>query len=154
MLKALVIVLLISVCTVCRAQDSEQFRACNDHARTQSEMNQCAAGEAQHTEMQLNDTYTKLRTSLRRNRDAAGTLRLAELAWIRYRNAYIAAMYPVRDKQVAYGTIYPMEVALLRAQLTQSHIKDLLALKSKSSLDRTNIERTKEQPGASTPPIR
>jgi hypothetical protein len=38
-------------------------------------------------------------------------------------------MYPARNKQVVYGTIYPMEVALLRAQLAQSHIKDLLALK-------------------------
>jgi len=45
----------------------------------------------------------------------------AERAWIAYRDAYMGAMYPAKDKQAEYGSIYPMEADLLRAKLTQRH---------------------------------
>ena len=39
-----------------------------------------------------------------------------------YRDAYIDAMFPAKDKQVAYGSIFPTEVDLLRFKLTQQQI--------------------------------
>jgi uncharacterized protein YecT (DUF1311 family) len=53
---------------------------------------------------------------------AIAKLREAERAWLRYRDAYIDAVYPAQDKQSAYGTEYPMDVNLLRAKLTREHL--------------------------------
>ena len=52
----------------------------------------------------------------------------AERAWIAYRDAYMGAMYPAKDKQAEYGSIYPMEADLLRAKLTQRQVTALREL--------------------------
>jgi uncharacterized protein YecT (DUF1311 family) len=39
-----------------------------------------------------------------------------------YRDAYIDAMYPAKDKQAEYGSMFPMEVDLLAAKLTRQQI--------------------------------
>jgi uncharacterized protein YecT (DUF1311 family) len=43
----------------------------------------------------------------------------AEKAWIAYRDAYIEATYPAKDKAAEYGSMYALDVALLHAKLTQ-----------------------------------
>ena len=53
--------------------------------------------------------------------EAAAKIKTAQRAWIAYRDAYMGAMYPAKDKQAEYGSIYPMEADLLRAKLTQRH---------------------------------
>ena len=46
-------------------------------------------------------------------------MKAAERAWVAYRDAYIEAMYPAKDEQTEYGSMYPLDVDLLRAKLTQ-----------------------------------
>jgi hypothetical protein len=60
---------------------------------------------------------------------AAGKIRGSEQAWSAYRDAYIDAMYPAKDKQAACVSTFRMEVDLLRAKLTQQ-IEALQILKS------------------------
>ncbi len=46
-----------------------------------------------------------------------------------YRDAYVRAMYPARNKLARYGSAYRMDVDLLRARLTHEHsaqLRDLL----------------------------
>jgi uncharacterized protein YecT (DUF1311 family) len=113
----------------CLAQDSEQFRACNEKAKSQAEMNVCANEEATRTDTELNNVYRTLLSKAGSQQEAVAKIQNAERAWIAYRNAYIDAMYPAKNKQTEYGTMYPMVVALLQAKLMRQQVaalKDLL----------------------------
>ena len=55
-------------------------------------------------------------------------IRAAEKAWIVYRDAFMEAMYPAKNKQVEYGSVYPMEANDLLAELARRHIVDLKEL--------------------------
>jgi uncharacterized protein YecT (DUF1311 family) len=105
-------------------QQSPEYRACNDGAKTQVAMNACASDEAARADTELNDGYCTL---LQKTSDTtvATKIKVAERAWITYRDAYIDAMYPAEKKQAEYGSVYPMEVDLLRAKLTRIQITAL-----------------------------
>jgi uncharacterized protein YecT (DUF1311 family) len=109
-------------------QYSEQYRICNQQAMTQSAMHTCASEEAARVDVELNNVY---QTLLKRSSSRPGAIqkmKRAERTWVTYRDAYIEAMYPAPDKQAAYGSIYPTELNLLRADLTRDHIRDLRRL--------------------------
>lgn len=116
----LLVVVSGSVC----AQQSAEYRACSDGAKTQAAMNACASDEAARADKQLNDVY---RTLLQKATDttAATKIKVAERAWVTYRDAYIDAKYPAENKQAEYGSVYPMEIDLLRAKLTRIQIAAL-----------------------------
>ena len=100
-----------------------------DKATTQLAMHVCASEEATRVDAELNDTYQKLLAVARKEPGAVEKIRTAERAWITYRDAYEDAVYPAKDKQASYGSIFPMEANLLRAHLTRQQIdalKDLL----------------------------
>ena len=113
------------ISSACFAQNSEQYRTCNDNAKTQAEMNACANKEAARVDAELNDVYRSLLSKAESQPEAVAKIKAAERAWIAYRDAYIDAMYPAKDKQAEYGSVYPMEVDLLRAKLTQQQVAAL-----------------------------
>lgn len=129
-MKYLALVLFIALNAFpCLAQDSEQYRACSEKTKTQAGMNACANQEATRVDAELNSVYAKLLSKAASETEAAAKIKVAERAWIAYRDAYINAMYPAKDKQAEYGSVYPMEVDLLRAKLTEQHVaalKDLM----------------------------
>jgi len=111
------------------SQDSPQYTACNKKAKIQLEFNACANEEATRVDAELNDVYRQLLSKAASDPEAVGKIKAAERAWMTYRDAYMEAMYPAKDKQVEYGSMYPMESALLRAKLTKQQVaalKDLL----------------------------
>lgn len=110
------------------AQNSEQHRACNEKAKTQVQMNACASEEAARVDVQLNDAYRKLLSKAASQPEALAKIKAAERAWIAYRDAYMDAMYPAKDKQAEYGSMYPMDADLLRAKLTQRQVTALKEL--------------------------
>jgi uncharacterized protein YecT (DUF1311 family) len=110
---------------VCLAQNSTQYRTCNEKAKTQAEMNACANKEAVRVDAELNDLYRTLLSKAESQPEGVAKIKAAERAWIAYRDAYIDAMYPAKDKQAEYGSIYPMEADLLRAKLTQQQVAAL-----------------------------
>ena len=107
----LVVFLLVSL--ACVAQESAEYRACNDKATTQMAMNTCASEDAARVDARLNDVYHKLLTTAGKQPEALEKIKAAERAWIAYRDAYVEAMYPAKDKQVEYGSIYLMNVNFL-----------------------------------------
>ena len=117
------------------AQDSAQYRACNEKAKVQAEMNACASDEAARVEAELNRVYQKLLSQVASQPEATAKIKAAERAWIAYRDAYMDAMYPAKDKQAEYGSIYPMEADLLRAKLTQRQVTALKELLQQYSGD-------------------
>lgn len=110
------------------AQNSHQYRACSEKANTQLDMNMCAGQEAARADERLNAVYRKLLSQAAEQHGAVAKIQAAERAWIVYRDTYMEAMYPAADKQLEYGSIYPMEAALLRARLTERQITELQQL--------------------------
>ena len=128
-MRFLGIVLLLALNALpCPDQNSEQYRACSAKATTQADMNTCANQEATRTDVELNRIYAKLLSAAASQPEAVAKIKTAERAWIAYRDAYIEAMYPAKDKQAEYGSVFPMEVDLLRAKLTQQQIQALTEL--------------------------
>ena len=112
----------------CCAQYSEQYRACEEKAKTQTQMHACANEEATGADAELNDVYRKVMSKAASQPEAVSKIESAERAWITYRDAYMEAMYPAKDKQAEYGSIFPMEVDLLRAKLTHQQVGALKEL--------------------------
>lgn len=127
-MKTLVMLAMVGLgCSSCLAQESAQYHACADSANTQDVLTRCANEEAKRADAELNSVYQKLLAALSDNRKATAKVTAAQRAWITYRNAYMDAMYPEKDKQ-SYGSIFPMEVNLLFAKLTRDQIAALRAL--------------------------
>jgi uncharacterized protein YecT (DUF1311 family) len=124
--KSLVAVLLMTIISfACFAQDSAEYRACSGKANTQSEMTACVSNETARVDAKLNTTYRALLAKVASQPEALAKIKAAQRAWIAYRDAYIEATYPAKNKATEYGSIYPLEVALLRAKLT---LRQLAAL--------------------------
>ena len=111
------------------SQPSRTHAACLEKGKTQAEMNACANEEAARADAELNSTYRTLLSKAAAQPEAVVKIKAAERAWIAYRDAFVDAMFPAKDKQAEYGSMFPMQVALLRAKLTQQQVaalKDLL----------------------------
>jgi uncharacterized protein YecT (DUF1311 family) len=115
--------------------ESAQSHACNEKAKTQTEINACASDEAARADAELNEVYRKVLAEAGKQEEAVAKIKAAERAWIAYRDAYMDAMYPAKNKQAEYGSIYPMEADLLRAKLTQRQVTALKELLQQYSGD-------------------
>lgn len=119
-LKFFVVVFLVIVCTATsRAQASATFDACSARAMNQTALTTCAAEELTRAERALNVVYAKLLHKLAGRPDAIAKTRAAERAWFAYRDAYMEAMYPAKNKQAEYGSMYPTNADLVLADLTR-----------------------------------
>lgn len=129
-MKSLAILLLMGISPGgALAQDSRAYIACSNGAKTQAEMNECASAEASRADKDLNQVYVEVLAKAASVPESAVKVKTAEQAWIAFRDAYIEATYPAKDKATEYGPMYPLEVELLRAKLTRRQIaalKDLL----------------------------
>jgi uncharacterized protein YecT (DUF1311 family) len=89
-----------AACTCEKASTAQvQYRACNEKAKTQMEMNACASEEAARADGELNEVYRKVLAQAGRQEEAVAKIKAAEKAWITYRDAYMDAMYPQRTNK-------------------------------------------------------
>jgi uncharacterized protein YecT (DUF1311 family) len=70
-------------------------------------------------------TYRALLAKVVSQPEAVAKIKAAERAWVACRDAYIEATYPAKEKATEYGSMYPLDVALLRAKLTQRQVTAL-----------------------------
>lgn len=84
-----------------------------------------ARQEADRVDAKLNKLYQQLLAKAASDPNGIGKIKAAERAWIGYRDAYLEATYPAKDKQLEYGSEYLTDVALLQAKLAQQHMADL-----------------------------
>ncbi len=115
------------------AHNSEQYQACSQKAKTQAAMGVCANETAKRADAELNRVYSELLSKAKSYSGALAKIRRAERAWIVYRDVYIEAMYPAKNKQAEYGSMFPMEADLLKARLTRQQIAALRAMLKKYS---------------------
>ncbi len=115
-----VVALCIIACIMpAHAGTSSGYDICTAKATSQMAMTTCAAEELMRAEHGLNIVYAKLIHAVVGRPDTLSKVRMAERAWIAYRDAYMEAMYPAMNKQAEYGSIYPMEADLALADLTR-----------------------------------
>lgn len=101
---------------------------CYKSASTQAALNGCASSEAGRARVQLDQVYQKLLQRAAQTPGAVSKIKVAEAAWLAYRVAYIDAAFPLKNKALEYGSIYPMEVDEIFTRLTDQHIIALKAL--------------------------
>jgi len=85
-------------------------------------MNACASNELARVEAQMDDVSNTLLSKTADQPEALANIKAAQKAWLIYRDAYIALMYPAKNKQAEYGSMYPIKVSLLRATLRQNQL--------------------------------
>jgi uncharacterized protein YecT (DUF1311 family) len=100
------------------------FLDCDKTAKTQADLNECASHDDASADDELNRTYQELLKRAASDPVAVKKIKASQRAWIAFREAQVAALYPAEDKR-EYGTVFPMYVNLLRADLTQQRTKML-----------------------------
>src|SRR5262245_38900656 len=81
---------------------------------TQFDLNVAANEELKAAEHQMQAALGRLRARVPAQSDARVLLDKAQEAWVVYRDAQLAAMWPSPNKQAEYGTVYPMCVSKIR----------------------------------------
>jgi uncharacterized protein YecT (DUF1311 family) len=119
------------------AQGSSQFDACDKNAKTQFDLHVCANNELILRNKQMQSVYTQILSRVAGQPAMLAKIKTMQNDWLTYVSAYLNALYPAANKQAEYGSIYPMEVDLARAELVAQHVIDLKAfianLKSRSN---------------------
>jgi len=93
-------------------------------AQSQTEMNEQAYQGFKKTDKELNDFYKQILAKYKDDKIFISKLQKAELAWIKYRDAELEAIYPAEDKSF-YGSVYPMCANYFMTEITQQRIKEL-----------------------------
>lgn len=97
--------------------------SCFDKA-TQSELNACEAEQYRKVDAEMQRVYTQVLAKYSADRPLAENLRIAQEAWLKFRDAHMDSLFPETDKQRTYGSVYPMckaiEMTLLTSQRTES----------------------------------
>ncbi len=101
------------------------FPAVAHAQRAQFELNQNAAARLKTVEATLETVYKQVETKYRVDSVSLRKLRVAQAAWVAFRDAQMEATFPAVDAQRAYGSGYPMCVATLREALTRQRIAQL-----------------------------
>lgn len=100
-------------------------------AQSQAEMNADAAAGLEKADRQLNAVYQKLLKSHEDSPAFCSALKEAQRAWLRFVEFHLKSAFPLEegeDPRVVYGSIFPMEYALLKTQLTEERVAQLRAL--------------------------
>ncbi len=108
---------------------SAQDIACNLEG-TQLELNACAGEEYAAADAELNATWRELLTALQGQETAIARLRTAQRAWVAFRDADVAAQFPVaegEDPRMMYGSMYPMALNGALTKLTRARTAELRA---------------------------
>jgi uncharacterized protein YecT (DUF1311 family) len=107
------------------ALDQSAESPCWKAATTQSEMNHCADLDARQAEADLNSVYQKPLSKVKADENATNKLRIAQRAWLAFRDAHLQELYPAEDKQKEYGSIYPMCYSQIATAMTRERTAQL-----------------------------
>lgn len=97
---------------------------------TQQELNDCAADRLAAADQELNTIWRQVLDKQQGDALAIAKLKAAQRLWIQLRDADLAAQFPLAEGEnprIAYGSIYPLEFAGAREQLTRERTRYLQA---------------------------
>ena len=93
--------------------------------QTQSEMNQDACGKYKKADSELNRVYQKIMRDYAGDKNFIQKMKIAQLAWIAFRDAHLDSLYPESDSLSHYGSVNPMCRCMELELLTQDRINSL-----------------------------
>lgn len=93
-------------------------------AQTQSEMNADAYSSYLATDNELNMVYDEICIKYKNDTAFLVNLKIAQRAWIQFRDADVNARYPNGNKDY-YGSVFPMCHSMYLQSLTEKRISEL-----------------------------
>ena len=118
MMIAAVATAVVLTSTVCHAKQKPPVV-------TQRDLEDNSCGAAKKADAELNKIYQKVLLHYKNDKNFIEKLKKAQRAWISFRDAHIASVYPAEDKNLNYGSVYGMCYCGLREQLTVERTKVL-----------------------------
>jgi uncharacterized protein YecT (DUF1311 family) len=102
--KYLLVCILASMATEVMATESSQ--SCFDHADTQLQINQCSNLDNQTADQELNSVYQAVLTKHAKDKSFIDNFKQAQRAWLKWRDAEMAAIYPEQKQPGFYGSSF------------------------------------------------
>ncbi|WP_448872599.1 lysozyme inhibitor LprI family protein [Desulfobulbus propionicus] len=99
--------------------------SCAETAKTQLDLNLCADETFKKADRELNELYKKILTEYADDPKFIEKLKMAQRAWLKFRDAEMDALFPHQDEDRYYGSVYPMCSASWLTTLTQERIAQL-----------------------------
>jgi len=127
---SMLFVLLLAICLPIKAQSK---RCGSGGHETQAELNQCAIDEFKNADKRLNETYKQLLDKLKNDKISQDKVIAAERAWLAFRDAELAAIWPVapgEDPNIRYGSVHPFCYYEELTAMTERRTKELRDLMS------------------------
>ena len=119
------VLLLASLLDGQQKPQQKTFVDCDKAAQTQGDLTECGSNDYKSADDELNKTYQQLLKKAAGDPVALRKIRAAQKAWVAFRDAQIAALYPAENKQKEYGTVFPMCANLALADLTRQRTRML-----------------------------
>ena len=111
----------VATSALCQSSESPCWKT----AMAQNEMNRCADLDSRAADADLNDVYQELLSKLKGDQRATQKLRVAQRAWIAFRDAHLRELFPAEDKQREYGSMYPRCYAQVATAMTKERTAQL-----------------------------
>lgn len=97
----------ILAATATQTMATESSQSCFDHADTQSEINQCSGLDNQAADQELNNVYKAVLSKYANDKTFIKNFKQAQRAWLKWRDAEMAAIYPEQKQPGYYGSSFP-----------------------------------------------
>ena len=94
-------------------------------AQSQREIESRTCAAYQAAEKELNDVYDAVLARYAEDREFVTKLKRSQRAWVAYRDAELAALYPSKDKQASYGSMYETCSCDAQSQMIAQRIETL-----------------------------
>lgn len=111
--------------TLASASQKYKPKSCWDTANTQSELNECAASDLDSTDKELNRVYHQILKKYADDPVFITKFKAAQRAWLQFRDAELAAVYPHDSEPTQYGSVFPMCHSGEKARITFLRVKEL-----------------------------
>jgi uncharacterized protein YecT (DUF1311 family) len=108
------------------AYSAEATLECKEDGN-QMEMNKCAYDDFQKADKELNETYKALRAAKKEDKLFLKNLKIAQKAWLVYRDADLDAEFTCKggDLRYCFGSMYGLMLNSSKAELTNQRVKIL-----------------------------
>ena len=93
--------------------------------QTQTKLNQDACRRLQGADVELNRVYNQILNEYGRETMFIEKLKIAQRAWLAFRDAHLDSIYPATDQQSTYGSVYPMCRCSAMAEITTQRVAEL-----------------------------
>jgi uncharacterized protein YecT (DUF1311 family) len=95
------------------------------YAESQTGMNEAAGADLKKADEELNAVYQQILKDYADDPTFVAKLRVAQQAWIAYRDADMDAFYPHVAEPGYYGSVLPMCMAIRKAVITRARTTEL-----------------------------